>query len=109
MDNTISPTIYSCAHPTCKVSGPAEKMWNLKGKPRTILCGRHGHEARERGLRTYRLSDSLVYEQRLEAEAKESETFYQELRERQRKANRVTLGRAVGKATVKQMMRAATA
>lgn len=105
---------YSCSHPGCTVSGVAERMWNLKvsgDKPRTILCDKHGWEARRRGLRTYRLSDSLAYERKLKEEKRESDDFFaSHLREQRNGARnatqKVTLGKAVGVDTVERMRKA---
>jgi hypothetical protein len=85
-------TVYSCEHPGCKVMGPAERMWNLKGKPRTIVCGKHGHEARKRELKVYRLSETLAYEQKIaqerEARAAQSAAFYTQLETRNRERSK---------------------
>src|SRR5687767_679490 len=101
-------TVYACEHPGCKTSGPAERMWNLKGKPRTIVCGKHGHEARKRGLRAYRLSDTLAYELKQARERAESEAFFSKLKKDAPKVRSIgTLGEAVGLRAVTGMRRVA--
>lgn len=51
---------YKCSCPECKTTGPADKMWNVGGTS-VVLCGMHAHEARKRGLRTFRLSQTIDF------------------------------------------------
>lgn len=78
----MSDAVYTCEHPGCKVNGTAERMWNLKGKPRTIVCDRHAYEARKRGLVTFRLSATFAFLQKLKEERAASDAFFTHFRER---------------------------
>ena len=51
---------YACSYPDCKVTGAAEHMWHIRGT-NLVLCGRHGNDARARGHRTFRVSQTLEY------------------------------------------------
>ena len=73
MENSI---VYPCEHPNCLVKGIADNMWNLKGTPRVILCGKHAYEARQRGLRAYRLSDTFAFDKRCAIERVEFDAFF---------------------------------
>lgn len=60
---------FACNFPDCKVTGPADKMWNVKGT-NVILCTQHSHEARKHGKFVYRLSVTLTFLQEKEEKAK---------------------------------------
>ena len=55
---------------------PADRMWNLDRKETggklEVLCGRDSHEARRRGLRVYRLAETLRRDAEREAERKQA-------------------------------------
>jgi len=100
--------VYACEHPGCKMSGTAGHMWNFKGYPRVIVCGKHGFEARKRDIVTFKLSASLEHEQKIaraKAEARKvSEDFYSRGAKKSSYTLRVgTLGKAVGKDVVEKM------
>ena len=72
-------TIHACQFPDCSVKGPANRMWNLharKGEARVVVCGCHAVEARKRGLRAYRLADTLAWE---EAQVAKARAFFDPL------------------------------
>ena len=95
-------TGFACQHPSCTASGVAEKMWNFRANgQRVVVCPRHGHEGRKRGLRVYRLSATLEYEQKIAREREESEAFFARYQARNATRSKVTLGKALGRKTVK--------
>lgn len=55
--------LFKCSIESCGFSAPAERMWNLDRKitkgDLVILCGRDAHAARERGLKAFRLAETL--------------------------------------------------
>lgn len=57
---------YTCQFepPTCKISGPADKMWNVGGTT-VVLCSQHAHAAREHGKKTYRISETIAFQQKM--------------------------------------------
>ncbi|MEK7465515.1 MAG: hypothetical protein AAB631_01935 [Patescibacteria group bacterium] len=68
---------YACSFPDCKAKGPADEMWNVKGKP-IILCGEHAYKVREHGFHTYRLSNTLEF---LEEQKLRENHFFTQLEE----------------------------
>ena len=103
-------TLYPCEHPTCDKKDVAEKMWNFRGYPRVIVCGKHGLEARGKGIQTFRLSESFALEQKKAEERKASEGFYARHRvehRQRRNPSGGTLGDAVGQKVVDAMRKVA--
>jgi len=72
---------FSCQFTDCKISGPADKMWNIGGTE-VVLCSQHAHAARERGEKAYRLSQTISYQEKRLAEEKErADHFFANIRE----------------------------
>lgn len=69
---------FACKFTSCKVTGPPDKMWNVKNTS-TILCGEHSHEARTRGLKTFRLSATLDFLREKEEKADHFFASFQEV------------------------------
>jgi hypothetical protein len=72
-------SIYQCTFPDCSVKGHADQMWNFparKGESCVVVCGRHAAEGRKRGLRAYRLSETLAWE---EAQVAKARAFFDPL------------------------------
>lgn len=64
--------LYPCSIESCGFKAEDERMWNLDRKVTSgklvVLCGRDAHAARERGLKAFRLAETLRRDAKREAE-----------------------------------------
>lgn len=64
--------LYACSIESCGFKATADRMWNLDrratGSKLVILCGRDAHAARERGLKAFRLAETLRRDAERQAE-----------------------------------------
>lgn len=72
--------LYACSIESCGFKAPADRMWNLDRKVTkgdlVILCGRDAHDARTRGFKAFRLSETLRRDAERREEAAKREAFF---------------------------------